>query len=311
MSENKNTLFGFMAIAFWSTAAAFTRTLSEDLGAFTAATYVYLLAGTIAVAYQVKTNGGFSQFRSVPKRYWLICGFLFTLYVICAYLSVSLALTREQVMVVILIKFQWPLLTLVLTIPILKKRASPWLAAGVLLSFLGIIIANIGSKVTNLNTFLMGISGNILPYIIGFVAAIAWGLYSNYSRQLVGESSGGASFFILFTGIALGVLRLFIPEESHWSANTVSQLFYQAVFTSFLATLLWDAAMRKGKLVMVVIASNFLPLIVTLVSAVLLDVTPSPFVWLGAILVAAGTFWSKRSFDMPNEPKLILDGETP
>lgn len=310
MEENKNTIFGFIAILFWSTAAAFTRTLSEDLGTFTAATFVYLIAGIIAVAYQVKVMGGIANFRSVPKRYWLICGFLFTLYVVCAYLSVSLAQTREQVMVVILIKFQWPLLTLLLTIPILQKRASPWLAAGVALSFLGIAVANIGSKVTDFRSFLAGISGNLLPYVIGLVAAFAWAFYSNYSKKLVGETGGGASFFILFTGIILGIFRLFIHENTHWSISTIGQLFYQSVFTSFLATLLWDAAMRKGRMVIVVIASNFLPLIVTLVSALLLGVSPSPFLWLGAALVVAGTIWSKRSFDAAAERELLLNEKT-
>lgn len=311
MAEKRNTLFGILAVLFWSTAAAFTRTLSEDLGMFTAATCVYCIAGTLAVVTQIRHQGGVSQFKNVPRRYWLICGSLFTIYVICAYLSVSLAQTREQVMVVILIKFQWPLLSLLLTIPILKKRASSWLAAGVALSFAGIAIANIGSKVTDFESFLAGISGSALPYIIGMVAAVAWAFYSNFSRKLVGDSEGGASFFILVTGLILAIMRLFIHEDSHWSLSTAGQLFYQAVFTSFLATLLWDAAMRKGKVVIVLVASNFLPLIATFVSMLLLGVTPTPFVWLGAVMIVAGTFWSKRCFEVPAQPELALSEQTP
>lgn len=311
MSEKKNTIYGLFAILFWSTAAAFTRTLSEDLGTFTAATCVYCIAGALAVIAQIRHQGGVSQFRSVPLRYWLICGSLFTLYVVCAYLSVSIAQTREQVMVVILIKFQWPLFSLLLTIPILKKRASPWLIVGVVLSIFGIAIANIGSKVTDFSSFVAGISGSALPYIIGFVAAIAWAFYSNFSRKLVGDSEGGASFFILITGLILAVVRLFIHEDTHWSIGTAGQLFYQAIFTSFLATLLWDAAMRKGKMVVVLIASNFLPLIATFVSMLLLGVTPTPYVWLGAAMIVAGTFWSKRCFEVPAQRELVLSEQTP
>jgi drug/metabolite transporter (DMT)-like permease len=296
MAKNKNTLFGFISILLWSTAAAFTRTLSEDLGAFTAAASVHLIAGILAVLYQRFSANGTNRFRSVPKAYWLICGFFYILYVTCSYLSVGLAQSREQVMIIILIKFLWPMLTLLFTIPILGSKASPLLIMGVMLSFTGIVIANLGTNVADFGTFQRNITGNAIPYLLGLTAAVSWALYSNFSRKLVGDSDGGAGFFILITGIVLGSLSFAFSEPRQLSSQVVGQLLYQAIFTSFVATLMWDAAMRKGNVILVAIVSTFLPLVTTVVSALLLGVNLGLPIWIGALLVVSGTALSKRSF---------------
>jgi len=297
MAEKKFTAYGFLALLFWSTASALSRTLSEDLGIYTAAFLIHIISGSIAITYTLIANGGFKQFKGISNSYWLVCGFFYALYVIMAYIAVGIADTREQVMVVVLIKYLWPLLTLIFAIPVLKTRASPWLVIGILLSLAGIVVANLGSNVTDLASFLQKLSGSVVPYILGFLAAIGWALFSDFSRKLAVGSEGGVGFFMLGTGLIMGFISLFVPEETTWSTSTISQLIYQAVIPSFLATLLWDAAMRKGKLIIVLIASNFVPLLTIIVTALILGQPLHPSILAGALLVVAGTTWSKRCFD--------------
>jgi drug/metabolite transporter (DMT)-like permease len=296
MPEKRNTLFGFIAILVWSTGAAFTRTLSEDLGAFSAAASVHLIAGVLAVLYQRFFANGANRVHPVPKAYWLTCGFFYVFYVTCSYLSVGLAQTRAQVIVIILIKFLWPLLTLVFTIPILRSKATPWLGLGALFSLAGIAVATLGSKVTDFEMFRESISGNITAYLLGLLSAVAWALYSNFSRKLAGNSEGGAGYFILITGIVLGAISFSFPEPHNFTGGVLGQLLYQAIFTSFIATLMWDAAMRRGNIVLVAIASNFLPLLTVTVSAFILGVVVGSPIWIGVMLVITGTTLSRRSF---------------
>jgi len=297
MAEKKFTAFGFLALIFWSTASALSRTLSEDLGIYTAAFIIHIISGSIAITYTLIANRGFKQFKGISKSYWLVCGFFYALYVTMAYIAVGIADSREQVMIVVLIKYLWPLLTLIFAIPILNTRASPWLVIGILLSLAGIVVANLGSNVNDLASFLQKLSGSVLPYVLGFLAAIGWALFSDFSRKLAVGSEGGIGFFMLGTGLIMGFVSLFVPEETSWSASTVSQLIYQAVIPSFLATFLWDAAMRKGKLIIVVIASNFVPLLTIVVTALILGQPLHPSIVAGALMVVAGTAWSKRCFD--------------
>lgn len=310
MAEKKFTAFGFLALLFWSTASALSRTLTEDLGIFTAAFLIHVISGCIAITYTLIANGGFKQFRGISTAYWLICGFFYTLYIVMAYIAVGIAQTREQVMVVVLIKYLWPLLTLVFAIPVLNTKASPWLVIGILLSLAGIVVANLGSNVTDLQSFFRNLSGTVIPYILGFLAAIGWALFSDFSRKLAVGSEGGVGFFMLGAGLLMGFIRLFVPEETTWSARTISQLIYQSVIPSFLATLLWDAAMRKGKLIIVVIASNFVPLLTIVVTALILGQPLHPSILMGALLVVAGTTWSKRCFDSRAAAETVKPTET-
>lgn len=297
MKETKYTLFGLIALIIWSTTPAFSRAATETLGTFTTAGCTYLVAGLLAAAYQIWVGHGLAVYRRISRRYWLTCGVFYLLYIACSYLSISIAATREQVMVVVLIKFLWPLWTMLLTIMVLKNHASPWLAGGVLLSLAGIVIANLGGQVNDVATFWQNLRGNLWPFLIALVAAFSWAFYSVFSRKLAGDSDGGVGFFILATGVLLSLVSLFMPEARHWTWRAVGQVAYLAVFTAFIGTLLWDAAMRRGKIVLVAITSNFLPLITVLATGALFGITPGLPVWIGAGLVVVGTMWSKRSFD--------------
>jgi drug/metabolite transporter (DMT)-like permease len=62
-----------------------------------------------------------------------------------------------------------------------------------------------------------------------------------------------------------------------------------------LAYVLWDVAMRKGNLLLVVACSYFTPLLSTLVSCVYLKVSPSPKLWIGCLLLVSGSLITWRS----------------
>lgn len=297
MNSRTFTFYGLIAIVIWGTSAAFTRTLSESLGTFTAAALVNTIAGLIAMADQFLRRGGMKRLRKAPLRYWLSCGLLFIFYTVTSYASVSLASNRAQVTIVVLIKFLWPLLTLLLTIPILKAKASPWLTGSVLVSMAGIVVANLGGRIQDPEAFLASISLNLLPYILGLASALAWALYSNLGRRFIGESEeGGAGFFILATGLVLGLFSLTRSEPRHISPALIGQLLYQSIMTTFVATLLWDASMRKGNIVVVAAASNFLPAVTVILTALMLGVAITMPMLVGSALIVGGTIWSKRCF---------------
>ena len=101
------------------------------------------------IVHQLVTNHGIRQYRGAPPKYWIICGSLFVIYTAASYISMEMVSTEAEIMTMVLIRFLWPLFTLVLTIPILKKRASAWLTASVAVSLCGIIIAKMGGSIHN------------------------------------------------------------------------------------------------------------------------------------------------------------------
>jgi drug/metabolite transporter (DMT)-like permease len=103
--------------------------------------------------------------------------------------------------------------------------------------------------------------------------------------------------FLLATGLALLVIRLFVTEQTQVNASDALQLLYLAVFPTTLGYVFWDMAMRKGNLILIASLSYIIPLASTLISSALLRVSVTPNLWLACGLVIAGAVVCKYSVD--------------
>ncbi len=298
---NRSTLLGGIAILLWSTTIAFSRSLTEQLGTFTAAALIYCLAGVFGLLYAAIFGGGLRQIMNLPKLYLLGCGGLFVAYMVCLYLSIGLAATRTQVLAVGLINYLWPGLSLVFSIPILGRKATPLLPVGIIVALAGIwLAAGSGSGFTI--TAIFQENSAWLPYSLAFCAAVCWGLYSNLSRRwAAGNDSGAVPLFLTASGLLLGMIRLFTPEKANWSVGTGLELLYMALFPAMLAYVLWDIAVRKGEIILVASLSYMTPLLSTLASVIVLSVEPGVELWFGALLVMGGALLCKASLPDPRE----------
>ena len=301
--ENLNTVFGILAILFWGTTIAFSRSLTEQLGPLTAASWIYLLSGIWSCIYLVSKPGGIKKTFQLPILYLIGCGTLFIFYMVCLYLAVGLAFSREQVIEVSIINYLWPGLTLVFSLPILHKKAKITLIPGVILAFCGFYLATVNSGMFSWEVFKGNFQVNYFPYLLAFMAAISWGLYSILVRRWAGHTESGAvPFFLLGTGLVLIVIRFMFPEESYWTPRVVVELLYMSVFPTFLAYTFWDRAMRKGNIILVASLSYFTPLLSIIISSLYLQVTIKPSLWIACGLVIAGAVICKFSI-MDKTPK--------
>jgi drug/metabolite transporter (DMT)-like permease len=295
LTTPRYSIFGLVAILLWSTTIAFSRTLTEQLGTLTAAFWIYSLAGVLGLAVSgLQPGQSVGKMLRLPRLYLWGCGALFVIYIAALYLAVGSATNRTQVVAVGLLNYLWPGLSLVFSIPILKRKASPWLIAGIALALAGVWLASSDGSTSDLQAFIN--EGSLLPYGLALLAAVSWGLYSNLSRRWGGEDEGGAvPLFLLASGLLLGVLRLAVPEATTWSARSLLELGYMALLPGMLAYVLWDVAVRKGNLVLVASLSYLTPLLSTMFSIVVLGVKAGPSLWAGALLVVVGALICKKS----------------
>ena len=294
--ENSNTIFGILAILFWGTTIAFSRSLTEQLGPLTAASWIYLLSGIWSCIYLVSKPGGIKKTFQLPISYLIGCGTLFVFYMVCLYLAVGLAFSREQVIEVSIINYLWPGLTLVFSLPILNKKAKITLIPGVVLAFSGFYLATVNSGMFSWEVFKGNFQVNYFPYLLAFMAAISWGLYSILVRLWAGHTESGAvPLFLLGTGLVLIAIRSMFPEESYWTPRVVVELLYMSVFPTFLAYTFWDRAMRKGNIILVASLSYFTPLLSIIISSLYLRVVIKPSLWIACGLVIAGAVICKFS----------------
>jgi drug/metabolite transporter (DMT)-like permease len=294
-AANLGTVSGLGAIVLWSTTFAFARSLSEQVGPLTAGAAAYLLGGCLCLVRLAWPSNRFAQVLRLPRAYLLGCGSLFVFYPVAIYLAVGLSKDREQLLQAALVNYLWPALTILLSVPLLGKRANLWLVPGTLVAVIGVVLVMTQGDQISWGSFLENLRGNPAPYALSLAGAVAWGLYSNLARRWSEPGGAGAAeLFIPAAGLALLGLRLLATEPTVWNLRAIGDASVLSIATC-LAYVLWDVAMRRGDLLLVAACSYFTPLLSTIVSCVYLHVSPGPRLWTGCLLLVCGPFISWRA----------------
>jgi len=308
MSSPTYTALGIAAILLWSSTMAVSRSLVEQLGTTTAGACIYLVSGVLGCAYLL-ARGKLADVRTLPARYLFGCGGLMVLYMALLYLAVGLAPTRRQVIGVGIINYLWPGLTLIFSVPLLKKRAGPLLVPGAAVAFAGAVLAAGSSGQLSPAAFLLDLRSGQVPYLLALGAAVCWALYSNLSRRWAGAQEGGAvPVFLLASGIALALMRPFFHEQPQWSLRAALGVGYMALLPALLAYAFWDASMRRGNLVLVASLAYFAPVLSTAISSLYLKVAPGLGLWLACALVVVGAVVCKLSLTDPGRQRSTDSG---
>lgn len=281
---------------------AMARSLSERLGPVPAASAVYLVAGTLCLLRLVLGNGGVRRFSKTPPKYLFGCGVLFVSYAVLIYLAVGLARDRLQMLEVGLVNYLWPTSTILLSLALLHKRANLLLIPGTALALSGIFLVMTQSARVSWSSFISHLQTNPVAYALALGAALTWALYSNLARRWSQPGSGGAvELFIPATGMVLLLMRPFAPATGEWNAHAFAEAGALGAITA-VAYALWDAAMRRGDVLLVAACSYFTPLLSTLVSCVYLKVVPGPSLWAGCACIIVGSLLSWRSVSDGHQP---------
>lgn len=295
--RGKYTFCGILASLIWGTGNAFGRSLAETYGNYSATGLSNIGAGIISTAVQIRRTG-LRSYRKAPLSYWLLCGPIYIIYKLSTNIAVGIATTREQVVTSGLLRLMWPLMTLVVAVLMFRKenKVSKWFVPSILLSFVGILVAN--TDVENfsiLNTLRLMFVDAFWPSMLSIISSVSWGLYSNFNRKIVGdEDYDAAGIFMILTGVIAYAVTFFVAEPQILRLQQAGELFYLIFLSSFLGTMLWNISMQKGNHLLVILVSNFLPVFATVLSAVMLHVTLTVPMIIGSLMVVAGTLLCKQ-----------------
>jgi drug/metabolite transporter (DMT)-like permease len=291
------TVGGLAALAIWSTTVGIVRGVTESLGATTGPALAMAAGGIVALGVAwLRGRSPLSMLR-LPRKYLLGCGGLFVAYELCFMAAVGWAPDRTTVLVVGLLNYLWTVMTVVLSVPILGRRARWPLAAGCVVAAAGTVLAAVGTLPFDWAQLRRSGAAVVAPILLATVGAVLWGAYSNFTRRWGPRRGrdGAVPLFLLAAGIALGLLRLTSAERTEWTLKAGLELTVLAVAQSAVAYVLWDAGMRRGNHLLLSLASYFLPVASTLVAAVYLGVRPGAGLIAGCVLVTGGALICRYS----------------
>jgi drug/metabolite transporter (DMT)-like permease len=272
------------------------RGMRESAGLLTGPALASLIGGVFALVWVRVRGGCLSAMLRLPPKYLFGCGTLFVACNVGLYLAVGACLDRSQTLVVALVNYLWPTLTVALSVPILGRKARAFLPWGCLLAVAGTAVALLGgASRTAADLGFWGSGRGVFALVMGLVAALSWGLYSNLARLWGDPERGAVPLFALATAAALGLLLLLRPETPHWTVRAVLEVVTLGVASLMAAYALWDLGMRRGDHSLLGVCSYFVPVSSTLFSALYLGLRPGWNVLTGCALVAAGALVSNRA----------------
>lgn len=284
------TTYGLGALFVWSTSFAVGRSVTEGMGMYNAAMVIYGLGGLAGVIWLL-AKGKFGSIVSRDKAIpLLVCGFVYVTNMVSYFLVLGTSRTRSQMLEASLINYLWPTLTALFSVWILRVRAGWLLMAGLGLSTVGVVLTltpDLGQFWTSIRE---NLSANPFPYGCALYCGISWGLYSVLSRKWATQVDGKAVFlFSLAAGIVFAGLAFTFPHQPNWTARLLGELSFMVICTN-AAYLLWGLAVQRGNIMVLVLASFFTPVLSTLLTVFYLDVTPHVGLWVGCVLVVAGSY---------------------
>jgi drug/metabolite transporter (DMT)-like permease len=290
---DRNTLAGLGAILIWSTSIALVRSISEQVGPLAGAAAVHLVGGIFSLAlFLYRSKGSLLPLHQLSAKYLIGCGFLFVLYMLALFIAVGMAADRRQVLEIGLLNYLWPALTILFSLLLLHKKGKFILVPGTLLALSGVFLVLTQGQSVSPASVIENVGRNPTAYALGFIAALSWGLYSNLTRRWGGpEARGAVELFILATGLVFLLFLWFTGEGRVWTWRAGLEATFMGLATA-LAYILWDIAMRKGDIVFVAACSYFTPLFSTVLSCLYLQVTAGVSLWLGCLLIVAGSLLS-------------------
>lgn len=295
VKERLSLMTGVSASLVWGLSPAFVRILGENLGIFTTGMIISLTGGCFALVYK-GIRGELHNLKIVDKRYWIICGGSFVIFGITSQLAVGLAVTRAEVLSTGIFRLLWPLMTLLTMIPICRAKVNKQFPFAVALCFFGILISHLDVYNPSLGHLISQIMASWKPCLVGLISSLCWGIYSNYYSQFIHNSNEDfVGILMLVTGIIQLIFSMLVDPIPTLYFEQIQQLSLLVIF-SFLANIWWNIGMRGEYSLYVVLFANFIPVISTLFTGLILGVDMTVMLLLGNFLIVISTIWSKKCF---------------
>lgn len=280
---------GACSVLIWGSALPIVKVVEEQIGllAFMGFTYAAMVA--FGVAEHLVSRRALPGAQVFQNPYFYVRWLFFVLHE--GLLATGIYLVQKSHMpFVILINYLWPTAIILCSVAIGVVTIRRWWAflSGSFVVVLSMVYEIIGPARVKSNLFSGRADG--LAYLVVFVGALSWGMYSALSRR-EGDATGGAAVLPIFQAtLGLALPFSFLPGMATWTRLTPRAAFLLFVycFLLFLAYLAWDVGMQRGNVVMLSLFADLIPWLSLLSASLMLHVAIGHRALFSAVVLVSG-----------------------
>ncbi len=287
------TLAGACSVVIWGSALPIVKLVEERIGLLAFMGFAYsVIAAFGLISYWLRRRplpAGLFRKRPFYAR-WLF----FVLHE--GLLTAAIFLVQKNNMpLVILINYLWPTAIILCSVLLAVVKVTRWWAfllgsSAVLLSLVAELVGPGG-----FTRELFSRRADCWAYLLVFIGAISWGMYSALSRRY-GDATGAAMVLPLFQatlGLALPISLL--PGRSTWARLGPGPLLLLVgyCFLLYLSYAAWDFGMRRGNVVLLSLFADLIPWLSLASANLLLHVSIGSRALTSAVVLIAGAMLAR------------------
>jgi drug/metabolite transporter (DMT)-like permease len=304
------TLAGVLAILLWASNIAFSKAIMERLGNTQTAFYIYFFSGIFVFGLLLgfdRKSSVFSRLKKLPLSYHLKAGVFFILNNMLLFMAVGVANSNEELVIVTLLNYTWPILVYIVGIPMHRLRIpAKILIPGIFLSISGLTLALFqGYNMENITDIVQAGNKNILAYGLAFFCALSWAIYSNLTvKHDSGDDLAAIPVVLFLSGLVfLGILAGKGELDTLHFRDVLRnpELIYMIIGPTSLGYLGWFFAVKYGNRNLVTSLSFFIPLMSLTVTHLRMQIAIGATFWIATLLIISGSYLCYRSF-RPSSP---------
>lgn len=287
---SKYTWLGLSSIFIWSSLVAVVKLITEALTPISSIACIYSFSALAILIFN-----GFPSIGKMPKTYLYGCGILFVSYEVLFLISIALSKNHEQVLIIAMINYLWPPLTIVFSI-LAKQLNYQWgVVFGFILAVLGLLLV-VNPQILEIHKLIEVLSQNPQAYFFAFLGALLWPCYSVLTKKYAKGLNAVPLFFVV-TALVLWGLHFSLQEP--FILPTFNLWIMIALTGSLIGVAYshWNQSVQFGNIQLLILATYFMPIFSSVMSMLILGVFPSLFFWLGTALVSIGALicWKSTS----------------
>ena len=297
------TLAGIFAVIIWSTTIAFSKSVMETEGNYSAMFLIYFFSGILmfmTLLVWLKKDF-FTKWKKLTFKYYSRIGIFLLLNNTLLFIAIGFTSNENELLIVTIINYLWPIITYIIKVPIFKLKPKVGLfVLSITLAVSGVVIAF--SQTYSLVEFMQALKTagyNIWAYILTFLTAVSWALYSNLTKKYhTDDDIAALPIIFIFSGLLFLFVQIFHGQFVFSSLNSLyknHELIYMIIGPTAMAYLLWYIAMKKGNKNLVVSISFLIPLLSILVLSLKFSKEIGMMFWVAAMFLIAGAYLSYRA----------------